>query len=677
MTAAWMRAELERLDRLIAREIKRMRARYEISLDEFRGLYISDEQVDTLVRLRHGDPDAMGDPHPPLIARTPWTQLIGNFELDQVERDVLLVAVAPELDRKYETLFAYLNDEVGRRWPTPDLIGRLIGYQTGVRSALSPTRTLLRSGLIEPLAETTRRTEAMREFAAAPVVARFLLDLDAPACPELRLHVAEAGDAGPLAGMERFGSVQSPPLVALEGMPGSGRLRAARRLAATLGRQVLEADLAATVRPAPDVLREAALLARMENAILFVRGLEEGVDPATKCRIVAALDTAPGPVLAAVPLNGSVPEAPGASPIVRIRWPEPDAAARYEIWSGALVAAGHVAEPATLEGLADRFHLTPAQIARAARVAVIGHALQGDGGTIIAAAQLFRAAREQSGDALGGLAVRMTRPVAWRDLVLPAATLNRLHEVASAVANRGLVQRQWGMGRLSLSPDGLAVLFQGASGTGKTMAASAIAGELGLDLYRIELAGVVSKYIGETEKNIDRIFRSARRCNAILLFDEADALFGKRSEVKDAHDRYANLEVAYLLQRIEEHDGPVILATNLAKNIDQAFARRLHYIVEFPRPNQPARASLWRQMLAPPLPCSDDIDPDQLAAAFELTGGEIRKIALEAAFMAAADGRIVKMTHVGDAATRTLQQQGKIVSVRPIGPQMLMAGPAS
>ncbi|MFL5256256.1 MAG: ATP-binding protein [Rhodopila sp.] len=667
--------ELERLDRLIAHEIKRLRARYELTLDEFRGLYISDEQVDALVRARHGEVDRAAEPRPPLAEGSAWARLIRRFRLGPVDRDVLLVAVAPELDRKYETLFAYLNNEVGRRWPSADLIGRLIGDGLSARRVLSPAAILVRSGLIEPVPDTTRRSEAAREFAAVPAVGRFLLGLDPASDAALRLHGAAPGDAGPLTPMQRLAQAEGPPLLALEGMPGSGRLRAACAFAAAVGRRVLEADLNATTRPAEDLLREAGLVARLENAILFVRGLDEPSpsERLTKHRLAAGLDMAPGPVLVAVASGASPGDAFGAHPFVRIVWPQPDPQARHQLWTDALAADGYGAEAATLEGLAERFRLTPPQIARAARAATVGHAIDGNGGSTIAGARLFGAAREQSGDALDGLAARITRQVDLRDLVLPAATLSRLRDVASAVANRGLVQRQWGMGRLSLSPDGLAVLFQGASGTGKTMAASAVAGELGLDLYRIELAGVVSKYIGETEKNIDRIFRAARRCNAILLFDEADALFGKRSEVKDAHDRYANLEVAYLLQRMEEHDGPVILATNLAKNIDQAFARRLHYVVEFPRPNQAAREQLWRQMLAPPLPCAGDVDIEHLAGGFDLTGGEIRKVALEAAFMAAADGRVVTMAHAVGAAARTLQQQGRVVSARPIGTRMLMA----
>src|SRR5207248_4941858 len=191
-----------------------------------------------------------------------------------------------------------------------------------------------------------------------------------------------------------------------------------------------------------------------------------------------------------------------------------------------------------------------------------------------------------------------------------------------------IVYSEWGFERRIDSGKGLKALFAGASGTGKTMTAGVIARELGLDLYRIDLSGVVSKYIGETEKNLDRIFRAAHCSNAILFFDEADALFGKRSEVKDAHDRYANIEVAYLLQKMEEHEGAVILASNLSKNIDDAFSRRMHYIVEFPMPDEAHRERLWLGMFPPEVPLGQDVDFRFLARQFPIAGGDIKNIAL-------------------------------------------------
>jgi hypothetical protein len=677
-----LEAELARLDRLIHREILRLRAAYEISLDEFRGLYISDEQVDALVRHRHGvDPDAPEDP-PALIAGSRWAMVAERFDLTAVEHDLLLFAVAPEIDRKYETLFAYLNNEVGRRWPTLDLAGRLLRDADLAWRAASPDGTLVGSGLISLLPEFARRPIAAQEFAAAPAVGRFLRNLEQALPPGLRLLNGQPGPAGLLDRLARLPPGQDGPLVVLTGVTGCGRLQAAQAMAGQQGRRLLEIDLGLGGRPAEEVIGDAALVARLDAALVFIRGMDEAlnVESSARARVIAAVDRLPGPLLMTASRDVPWPEPTPARDVISIAWPEPDAAQRRATWAAALEAASGTAEPSTLDALADRFHLTTRQIGRAARSAVTGWRLEGQREAAtsgVPAPTLFRAAREQSGDALGSLAVRIDRRLGWNELVLPPATLARLHDVAAAIANRGLVQRTWRMGRLSLSPDGLAVLFQGVSGTGKTMAASVIAGELGLDLYRIELAGVVSKYIGETEKNLDRIFRAARRSNAILLFDEADALFGRRSEVKDAHDRYANLEVAYLLQRMEEHDGPVILATNLARNMDQAFARRLHYIVEFPKPDVTGRESLWRQMLAPPLPCADDVDPCRLAKVFDLTGGEIRKTALEAAFVAAANGRVVTMAQLVTASTRELQRQGKVISAREIAPLAVMAGHAS
>jgi SpoVK/Ycf46/Vps4 family AAA+-type ATPase len=205
-------------------------------------------------------------------------------------------------------------------------------------------------------------------------------------------------------------------------------------------------------------------------------------------------------------------------------------------------------------------------------------------------------------------------------------------------------------------------LFAGVSGTGKTMTAEVLARELGLDLYKIDLSSLVSKYIGETEKNLDRIFRAAQTSNAILFFDEADALFGKRSEVKDAHDRYANIEVAYLLQKTEEHDGFVILATNLAQNMDEAFKRRMNYTVEFPFPDEAHRERLWQRMFPPQTPLGEDLDFAFLSRQFALSGGNIKSAALAAAFLAAADGGVVQMCHLIQAVAREWQKLGKLPS---------------
>jgi SpoVK/Ycf46/Vps4 family AAA+-type ATPase len=225
-----------------------------------------------------------------------------------------------------------------------------------------------------------------------------------------------------------------------------------------------------------------------------------------------------------------------------------------------------------------------------------------------------------------------------------------------------LVMGTWGVGRKLASSNGVTILFAGPPGTGKTMAAEVIASELGLDLYKIDLSTIVSKYIGETEKNLERIFGEAQSSNAILFFDEADAIFGKRSEVKDAHDRYANIEVSYLLQRMEAYDGVTILATNLRANLDDAFTRRLQHAVDFPFPEEEYRLRIWQTLFPPDVPRQPDLDFAPLAKRFKLAGGNIRNVIVGAAFLAAADGGSVTMSHLLHGTRREMQKMGRLMN---------------
>jgi SpoVK/Ycf46/Vps4 family AAA+-type ATPase len=280
---------------------------------------------------------------------------------------------------------------------------------------------------------------------------------------------------------------------------------------------------------------------------------------------------------------------------------------------------------------------------------------------------LYAACRLQSNRKLATLAQKITPHYVWDDIVLPLDRMEQLREICNYVKYRALVYEEWGFDRKLSLGKGLNALFAGPSGTGKTMAAEIIANELGIDLYKIDLSGVVSKYIGETEKNLARIFSEAETSNAILFFDEADALFGKRSEVRDAHDRYANIEIGYLLQKMEEYEGVVILATNLRKNMDDAFVRRMHFTVEFPFPDEKDRRRIWEKIWPEDTPCSPDLDLDFMARRVEVAGGNIRNIALAAAFLAADDGATgdssvgVDMCHLVRATRREYQKMGKVV----------------
>jgi SpoVK/Ycf46/Vps4 family AAA+-type ATPase len=269
-----------------------------------------------------------------------------------------------------------------------------------------------------------------------------------------------------------------------------------------------------------------------------------------------------------------------------------------------------------------------------------------------ASTEPWQAAREIARRDLDGLAMRIDSRATWNDLILPPATEAMLREVTAQTRHRHRVYEEWGMGSRSRRGLGIAALFHGPSGTGKTLTAEVIANELQVDLYHVDLSQIVSKYIGETEKNLEKIFTAAERAVALLLFDEADALFGKRSEIRDAHDRYANIEVGYLLQRIEAYDGLVILTTNLKGSLDSAFLRRFRFVVSFPFPDTEDRRRLW-QIAFPDTAPVEEIDTHRLSRVV-LSGGSIRNIALAAAFLAAEESGPINTDRVLRAASREL-----------------------
>jgi len=274
--------------------------------------------------------------------------------------------------------------------------------------------------------------------------------------------------------------------------------------------------------------------------------------------------------------------------------------------------------------------------------------------------ELDLGARQASSSRLGELAARLEPGFRWEDLVMPERQRELLQSISAYLRHRDRVLSDWGYERAVARTQGLKVLFAGDSGTGKTMAAQVLAAQLGLEIFRVDLATIVSKYIGETEKNLDRIFNAAEGSNAILFFDEADALFGKRSEVSDSHDRYANIEVAYLLQKMEGYAGAVILATNFRRNIDDAFVRRLDFVIDFPFPEADDRRRLWELLLPAEAPLADDIDLDFLADRFKLSGGAIRNCSLSAAFQAADDGGVIAMRHLVRAVAQEYGKQGRL-----------------
>jgi AAA+ superfamily predicted ATPase len=681
--------QLERLDLLIHREILRLRALDQLSTDDMRGLYISDAQVDALVDRARAGADGRPDvselsaraersrPARTAGAGLPWSRLARQMELSPVEEDLLLIAVALDVDPKYETLYAYLNDHISRRWPTIGLALSLVAPTRAARAAhqhlLYPDARLFRSGLLRALPAPADRASALAlGFRAAPAVVRLVVGqpLGAPAGTAFVGEDEHDGDDDPVpadlrAELGRMGRAIAErgqrPLIVLEGLAGAGRTAAARRLAAAAGTTLLAVDARAPAGREAIAGEDLALHARLTPTALLVThahallDAEGRVSPEARS-IGAALTAFAGPVLLAVEPASSWRELGIDRPHAVVTVPIPEIDERAQLWRRGLRGAGLEAAAVAIAGVADRFALTARQI----RAATDELALRHPAASAPDEAALFAAARAQCTHRMDSLATAVPCAYAWEDLVLPPAILQRLREVVGAVAHRRVVYGDWGFGRGG--GQGLKVMFAGPSGTGKTMSAGVMARALGLDLFRIDLSAVVSKYIGETEKNLARIFRGAADANAVLFFDEADALFGKRSEVKDAHDRYANIEVAYLLQRIEAYDGLVILATNLSRNIDPAFSRRLQEVVEFPMPDETQRDRLWRAMLGPQVPLAPDADVAFLAKHFPISGGEIRNVALEAAFLAAQDGAVVTMEKLVRAMAHQVMKQGRIPS---------------
>jgi SpoVK/Ycf46/Vps4 family AAA+-type ATPase len=332
----------------------------------------------------------------------------------------------------------------------------------------------------------------------------------------------------------------------------------------------------------------------------------------------------------------------------------PTAVEQRELWQRELGSAANTLGE-SVDRVVAQFDLSAAAIGFAARS--VGRSPSG--------AELWNSCRRQARPRIDDLAQRIESKASWNDLVVPERSRHCLREIAAHVRHRGTVYQTWGFAEKSARGLGISALFSGPSGTGKTLASEVIANELGLDLYRIDLSQVVSKYIGETEKNLRRVFEAADEGGAVLLFDEADSLFGKRSEVKDSHDRFANIEVSYLLQRMDAYRGLAILTTNMKEALDEAFLRRLRFVVSFPFPDVALRTEIWTRMFPEKMP-RDGIDPVRLAR-LNVTGGSIRNIALNAAFLAADALEPVRMRHVLRAAQTEYAKLEKPLSEVDVG----------
>ncbi|MFH9672541.1 AAA family ATPase [Streptomyces sp. NPDC017405] len=645
--------------------------------DPYRGQYLTPEAAARILGAPGGLDVPAHDPWQPPPGSVLGT-LAARFGLSALDLDLLLIAVAPDLDARFEQLYGYLNDDLTRRRPTVGLALELCGL-TGAAPArfrLAPGAPLLAGGLLE--VTEPERPPLSRVLVVPDRVTAHLLD---DTRPDARLagvlDEAREDPTAEAAEVSRAAAAAGTGLVHLRGRGGDAEGLATAALRAA-GLRPLALDAAALARRPADVTelaRVAALEARLTGAGVVLGPLEAlPGEPGERARTLRAVHTA----LRGVPLltHGGVgwdPAWAADTPVV-LTVPAPSAERQAARWRHALERAagdGVATGDAGALALAVAAHrLDAGQLRRAADVAVRTAALEG---RPVRPDDLRTAVRAQNGAGLDRLARRVEAAVGWDDLVLPPLTHRRLRELALRARHRDQVLGQWGMRPGGGRGRGVIALFAGESGTGKTMSAEVVAADLGMDLYVVDLSTVVDKYVGETEKNLERIFTEASAVNAVLLFDEADAIFGKRSEVKDAHDRHANIESAYLLQRMESFDGIAVLTTNLRANLDEAFTRRLDVVADFPVPDATQRLALWERCLGDRLPRAGDLDLAFCADRFELAGGSIRACAVTAAYLAAESGAPLTMRQVVTAVAQEYRKLGRLVLESEFGPYLAEA----
>lgn len=528
---------------------------------------------------------------------------------------MLMLATAAHLNRKYERVFAYLQDDAKRRHPRVELMLNVFGSSAAERLALrdrlSPDAPLLRSGFVRlaPPPEGPHESWLSQPVVVDPRLVRFLLGQ--PGADPVVEAMRYSGEPPPTpSGLQRaldgFGRALAldPRVVGmLETDDPLACLHRARALAAEHDRALLDVDVsrpAAHVHPIGARVRRAFDEARLSGSLLLLLGL----DSFSEIDRGAALDALSGslvdvdvPVLVVARGRLDLRDLGDARLVLNLTATEPDTEERIDLWR----KAGGELDPQEIREVAWRFRLGSTQIRRASMMSRLLGAAQSPARKVDAP-PLTRACQIQSRHKLDELAQRVRPCFRWSDLILPESSVGQLETAVAHIRHHETVFHRWGLGRKSPHGQGLVVLFSGPPGTGKTMSASLMASDAGWELFRINLSTVVSKYIGETEKNLERVFNAAWRSNAVIFFDEADAFFGKRTQVKDAHDRHANIETSYLLQRLETYDGVVILATNLKKNIDDAFLRRIQIMVDFPFPTPEMRHRLWRTLIPPPCP---------------------------------------------------------------------------
>ena len=706
--------EMGRIDLKIRLElIKRRLVNNQQSRDGFLGLYISEEEIDRLLACTSFEPenDIASDLNSPALEslidrlnqaerwiaeRKAESQSAGvvlrvlelgkMFQLTAFDIDALLICLLPELELGYEKLYSYLQDDVTKKRPSVELVLRLLCLSAEerlvTRQAFSPQAPLIKNCLLQFDDVSSKLTPLLaKSLKVDERILNYLLESD-EIDPRILFCTQRAESHRKLADVILPDDTKSQ-LVKLmnredkslicyfQGPYGVGKQTTAEALCCESDLPLLIIDvrrLIASELPFDMAICLISREATLQNAALYWKYFDALLADDQKLNLDILMNRLKDSTMLNILAGEMEWEASDLrfeKPFIRIQFPIPEYESRFQLWQSHLNNHLPIVQDVDLKALSNRFLLSGGQI----RDAVVGarNRTLWQASEKVSMEDLYVSCRAQSNRKLRTLAQKVESRYTWDDIVLPQEQMAQLHEIVSYVQYRQLVYGEWNLDeKLSLGK-GLNALFAGSSGTGKTMAAGTMANELKLDMYKIDLSTVVSKYIGETEKNLREIFKEAETSNSILFFDEADALFGKRSEVRDSHDRYANIEISYLLQKMEEYEGIVILATNLHKNMDEAFVRRMHFVVEFPSPEEEHRFRIWSNIFPKKAPLDKSVDFKFLAKQFKITGGSIKNIALGASFLAADDGSNITMRHVIRATKREFQKMGKLYSKADFG----------
>jgi len=621
-------------------------------------------------------------------------ELKALFNLTSTEMDIVLICLACELDLTQQKLLSYLQGNINGNYPSIDVLLNLLSdnleQKTRLRALLQENAVLCKQLLLEVGREHGTDLSLLRPVRLNERLLNYLLEHDI--CDK---HLAEiAVYSMPQRSLDKlilppglrervlqFATHEKNFCLYLQGGPGTGKRSLAEAICQKWQRPMLAVDMARLLtaqnlsfaKSLQLTLREA----KFRQAMVYYYHFDSLFAEENAWQLRQAteqLNEHPGSVLLAGQ-NTLLPSLQYTQkPLLEIKLAKPSADERLQLWRQAWQRLDFDASGLDIDAVANRFQLVPSQIQAAAYSLYQQQMLQQEP---VSNKQLYRVCQQQTTHQMSTLAKHIQPTYSLKDIVLPAACVTQLKDMISYVKNHHVVYEKLGFGKKLAMGKGLNALFAGPPGTGKTMAAEIIADALDLELYKIDLSSIISKYIGDTEKNLSRIFDEAETSNAILFFDEADALFSKRSEVKDSHDKHANVETSYLLQRIEAYQGIVILATNFKRNLDEAFVRRLHFLIDFPFPDSQERAEIWRHIWPARVKLSSKVDLNKLAEHLEIAGGNIRNVALQATFKAIdvnsplLNELEIDIPHILYAAERELRKIGKIVNEEELSAKLL------